>query len=40
MGNAGVCSRCTGKGTVWTGSADKPCPKCGGTGTLQPRRSR
>jgi DnaJ-class molecular chaperone len=37
MGDAGICNRCKGTGTVWTGSASKRCPKCIG-GVLQPRR--
>ena len=32
MGNAGICDRCGGVRTVWTGSERVPCPDCRGTG--------
>lgn len=38
MGNAGICPRCGGKGTIWTGAARITCPRCGGSGIVGIRR--
>lgn len=35
MGNAGICRRCSGKGTRWTGGPPvKQCYKCKGKGVV------
>lgn len=31
-GNAAICPRCGGSGTVWDGGRRTTCGKCGGTG--------
>jgi DNA-directed RNA polymerase subunit RPC12/RpoP len=36
MGNAGICPRCGGKQTIWTGEKRIPCPDCRGRGTKYP----
>lgn len=33
MTHCHVCERCSGTGTIWTGSARIICPRCGGTGS-------
>ena len=33
MSRNGICTRCGGKGTIWTGKAVVPCTVCGGTGS-------
>lgn len=36
MGNAGICPKCGGEGTIWTGEKRIICRECHGKGTIQP----